>query len=184
MKIKILDGAILLEEEKKTVLLDPASQPSGSFDLVLFGQGEADAHQGNTLTWPGEYELADVLVEGIAAGEQTIYRANLENISVMSLLLLKDTKPEELGQLLEGVEGADIVFFTLPATADEKLSTAWKKLLEKLDPSFLVYVSGADSAGTATLSKAFGVSPESQDELKLGRSEVEREELKLLALNA
>lgn len=86
------------------------------------------------LNSPGEYEIGGVFVTAVAAGDQTIFLLEVEDLNLCFLGQLKKTLSEAT---LEEIENVDILF--VPAGGEGTLDLKQAStIIQKIDPNMII----------------------------------------------
>ncbi len=144
----------------KPFVVFPDAKASGD-DLLLLPSPE-ETPPSSSISWPGEYDVADITVRGIGheEGQKVSYMVEVEGIRCAfpcaPLTEWSDMDIEHLG---------DIHILAIPGNDDLKKA---QKLIDDIDPRILFLVPGKDGAIHAELLKAYGaVGKEAVKEFKV-----------------
>ncbi|MDO8649675.1 MAG: hypothetical protein Q7R81_07935 [Candidatus Peregrinibacteria bacterium] len=142
--------------------------------LTLLSAPEENPPKG-TLSWPGEYNIAEISLKGIGhtEGQQVSYVAELDGVRCAFLSSpLQDWTDHELEVV------GDIDLLALP-TDDPKIV---QKLVDAFDPRILIILHGKDAGDFSASLKAVGGKNEPVEEYKLkGAMPAEGREVVVLA---
>lgn len=135
----------------------------------------------------GEYEVEDIFVYGRQTESgKLVYLINVEDVKIA---FLGEYGHEELANGdLELVEGSDILILPVGG-GDYTTAKEANKLIGQIEPR--IVIPSCHKAGTGSLKvdtvdgfiKELGVKPEKMDKLKIKKSELPQEELKLIVLD-
>lgn len=125
------------------LLIDPPAKESGlrgpklEADILLVTSESPKIEAGNyfLITGPGEYEIKEIYIEGIAASENTIYTIEAEEIRVCHLgkLSQKELNPEQL----EKIGNVDILM--IPIGGEEAIDAKGAiKIMTQIEPKIII----------------------------------------------
>lgn len=125
----IAPGSLRTTGGNRPVTSFPKTKPPEG-DIVLLASPE-ELTTDNIISWPGEYDIADITVRGIGQmeGQQVSYVVELDGIRCAFLAApLREWSEQDIERL------GEVQVLALPAE-DPKLS---QKLLEEIDPRVLL----------------------------------------------
>lgn len=148
-------GCVLLGTKPLKIVIDPLSgeygpNPKIKADVALFTQppqAETKAVTDTTITWPGEYELQSVLIEGVAARLHTEEDVSKQDgvmyavsYSGLRAVVLGNVHPELSDEQLDRLDGADILIAPVGGHGLTPDKESVSKLVRQFDPNFVVPV--------------------------------------------
>jgi L-ascorbate metabolism protein UlaG (beta-lactamase superfamily) len=160
MQVKKISENLLEIKSKETVLtLDGG---------ITFGEKKLDS--------PGEYEIGGIFIEGIAAGDQTIFSLAVEDLNLCFLGRLEKDLSQET---LEQIENVDILFLPTGAegTIDLKLASS---ILQKIDPRMVIPIYLENEA--EFLKQEGEANPRREKSLKVSANQLPEEDRELVIL--
>lgn len=189
-KLKTTQHSVLLNPyslDKKTTFSKVNSNLILATDREKFDRAKKADKNSFVVESAGEYEVDDIFVYGRQTESgHLIFLINLENIKIA---FLGEYGHEDLANGdLELVEGADILILPVGG-GDYSSSKEANKLIGKIEPR--IVIPSCHKAGSFKLKadpvdifiKDLGVKPEKIDKLKIKKSELPQEELKLIVLD-
>ena len=142
-------------------------------DKSLYGKIEEKAY---VVDWPGEYEIADTLINGFEVEEntlllQTIYSLHLpEDISIA---VVGDITKPLTGEQVEHLGSTDVLILSLK-NLDPKDA---HKIVDHIEPKFIVPVGYSEESVLENFLKTMGniARPEVKNSLKLTKADIPEE---------
>jgi len=128
------------------------------------------------LDSPGEYEIGGIFIEGIAAGEQTIFTLEVEDLNLCFLGQLKNSLGEDT---LEQIEDVDILFLPTGAEGTVNLKQA-AEILQKIDPKMVIPIFVESEA--ELLKQEGAANPRREKVLKITQSQLATDEERQLVI--
>lgn len=151
-----------------------------SEDRAAFAKTEDDAY---IVDWPGEYEVADCLINGVEIQEEGILLRTAYNIHLpedISIAVVSDVSKVLGGEEIELLGSADILILSLK-NLDPKDA---HKIVDHIEPTFVVPVNYTDETMLENFIKTIGkpLDPERKSSLKLTKSDIPEIGLSLVLL--
>lgn len=135
------------------------------------------------VDWPGEYEVADCLITGVEIREENVLLKTAYNIHLpedISVAVIGDVSKALGGEEIEQLGSANVLVLSLK-NLDIKDA---HKIVDHVEPSFIVPIDYADGTVLENFLKALGIThtPETQSSLKLAKSDIPEMGLTLVLL--
>lgn len=189
--------------DKVTLIFDPFDSSIGlkvprfSADIVLLTEKEMEKNAEDIkgllekdpfiISGPGEYEVHNVLIHGVESEDRTVYRTELDGIS---LGVLGRADKALSGEELEIIEGVDILFCPIGGgnSLDAKTATS---VISQVEPRIVIpclyQIKGLKSKenieGVDKFCKEIGVCPtENIDKYKIVKKDLPADDLRVIIL--
>lgn len=145
---------------------------------------------------PGEYDIKDVFVQGIASyhddkegkerGDNIIFRMQIDDMSVVHL---GDLGHVLTSDQLEALEGTDVLLVPIGGNGYTINAERAVEVVNQLEPRIIVPMHydlpglKVDLDGVDTFIKKIGISPTTEDKLRIMRKDLPSEDMEVVVLN-
>lgn len=186
-------NCIRIQGKDVNIVIDPYDEKAGpklprwQADIVAVSSDDLDNSKGGAAAFvidtPGEFEIKGAFVYGIGSkrekgeGKSTLYRINLEEISIAHVGGLDHVISDKSLELLEG---ADIL--CLPVGDKNRLSVKDAvEVIARIEPRIVIPMSYAakgfkDLLPVQDFNKELGLTPQVSDKLKIARKDLPEED--------
>jgi hypothetical protein len=181
VEITLQNDGVFIQGDATCFFSDAEKKPKHTADVVLWSTKDT-TYDNNIFSWPGEYEKSNILITGNSLAKNTLFHANVEGIRYT---FLPNKLLEADYTFLETYTHATEVFiFSLPADISDKYITSLKKLLEKLDPAMIIYISSENNKSPEYVSGKLGREIEEKSEkLKITKKDIHASDMKFIVLS-
>ncbi len=180
MKIQFFGGTTFGVYGKDVrMMFDPnATDAPKDLDFVTFANGQTlegiDAKK--ALTLPGEFEISNVLIRGIASRlENTVYKVVMEDMAIAHFGSLAETPNSKFFETLG--ENVDIALINISETFPLKKI---KEVLEDVDPRMVIF--GGNPQFFPQITEEFGAQTAESNPFSVSRSQLSEDKTDYLFL--
>jgi L-ascorbate metabolism protein UlaG (beta-lactamase superfamily) len=173
MKIQFFGGTTFgVFGKSARILFDPtAKNTEKNIDFITFSNGEAikGIESKKALTLPGEFEISNVLIRGVASRpENTVYKVVIEDLVIAHFGNLAETPVGKFFEILG--ENVDIALISVSEKFPVKKI---KEILEDVDPRMVIF--GGDPLFFPQITAELGAQTAEENPFNVSRSQLSEE---------